>query len=140
MQSFSALGISQKLVDKMSDNGIVVPTPIQEQAIPSIIDKRDVIAQAQTGTGKTFAFLLPMIDNIEPNSSHIQALIVAPTRELALQITEEAKKLVENLDGIDVLSVYGGQDVEKQLKKLHIMCKLLLEHLEDYWIIFAAKL
>ncbi|WP_137744074.1 DEAD/DEAH box helicase [Robertmurraya siralis] len=118
MQSFSALGISQKLVDKMSDNGIVVPTPIQEQAIPSIIDKRDVIAQAQTGTGKTFAFLLPMIDNIEPNSLHIQALIVAPTRELALQITEEAKKLVENLDGIDVLSVYGGQDVEKQLKKL----------------------
>ncbi|MGG0719278.1 DEAD/DEAH box helicase [Robertmurraya massiliosenegalensis] len=118
MKSFSSLGVSKQLVDKMSEYGVVTPTPIQEQAIPSIMDQRDVIAQAQTGTGKTFAFLLPILDKIQPNSPHIQALIVAPTRELALQITEEANKLVANLDGIEVLSVYGGQDVERQLKKL----------------------
>lgn len=118
MNRFSSLGVSKQLVDKMSEYGVVNPTPIQEQAIPMIIDKRDVIAQAQTGTGKTFAFLLPILDKIQANSPHIQALIVAPTRELALQITEETNKLVENLDGIEVVSVYGGQDVERQLKKL----------------------
>lgn len=83
-----------------------------------MLEGKDIIAQAQTGTGKTFAFLLPILEKIVPHSDYIQALIVTPTRELALQITEEVNKLTHDLEGVDVLAVYGGQDVDKQLKKL----------------------
>ncbi|WP_252989875.1 DEAD/DEAH box helicase [Brevibacillus panacihumi] len=79
---------------------------------------KDVIAQAQTGTGKTLAFLLPILEKADPHVEHVQALILTPTRELALQITTEAKKLLAQLDDIHVLAVYGGQDVERQMKKL----------------------
>ena len=89
----------------------------QEQAIPFVMNRDDVIAQAQTGTGKTYAFILPIIEKIDRNASHVQALIVAPTRELALQITEEIEKLIADIQGLAVLAVYGGQDVDKQLKK-----------------------
>ncbi len=112
------MGISEELVKKLTENGVVVPTPIQEQAIPFVMDGKDIIAQAQTGTGKTFAFILPILEKMDLNAEHIQALIVTPTRELALQITAEVKKLINDNDEIDVLAVYGGQDVEKQLNKL----------------------
>lgn len=118
LQDFSSLGISKPLAHKISEYGVVNPTPIQEQAIPAVLGGKDIIAQAQTGTGKTFAFLLPILENIIPDSDYIQALIVTPTRELALQITEEVSKLTHDMEGIEVLAVYGGQDVEKQLKKL----------------------
>lgn len=116
--NFKKLGVSNHLVTRLAEYGVVNPTPIQEQAIPFILDGKDIIAQAQTGTGKTFAFLLPILEKIIPNSPYIQALIVTPTRELALQITEEVNKLIKDLDGVEALAVYGGQDVEKQLKKL----------------------
>lgn len=102
----------------MQQNGIVNPTPVQEQALPLTLEGQDIIAQSETGSGKTLAFILPIIERIEPNSSTIQALIVTPTRELALQITEEVEKLISKIDGIEVLAVYGGQDVDKQLKRL----------------------
>ncbi|USK52113.1 DEAD/DEAH box helicase [Bacillus sp. CMF12] len=118
MHEFVTLGISKKLSDVLLNHGIAKPTPIQEQAIPAVMDGKDVIAQAQTGTGKTFAFILPILESIDPAAAHIQALIVTPTRELALQITDEVINLTQDNDQIDVLAVYGGQDVEKQLKKL----------------------
>ncbi|MFD2682232.1 DEAD/DEAH box helicase [Bacillus seohaeanensis] len=118
MQDFLSLGISETLQAKLHDYGVDTPTPIQQQSIPSVLASRDIIAQAQTGTGKTFAFILPILEKINPNAEHIQALIVTPTRELALQITSEVEKLVQDIEGIDVLAVYGGQDVEKQLRKL----------------------
>ncbi|WP_312474259.1 DEAD/DEAH box helicase [Neobacillus sp.] len=118
MSDFLSIGISETLVDKLRDYGIAKPTPIQEQAIPFVMDGNDIIAQAQTGTGKTFAFILPILEKINRNAGHVQALIVTPTRELALQITEEIEKLIANIEGVDVLAVYGGQDVVKQLKKL----------------------
>ncbi|PLR91149.1 DEAD/DEAH box helicase [Bacillus sp. T33-2] len=118
MPDFLSMGISDALVKKLREQGVVSPTPIQEEAIPAVMDGRDIIAQAQTGTGKTFAFILPVLEKIEQDSGHIQALIVTPTRELALQITDEIEKLIAGLDGINVLAVYGGQDVDKQLKKL----------------------
>ncbi|WP_227938106.1 DEAD/DEAH box helicase [Alkalihalobacillus deserti] len=118
MSKFQALGISSELSQIVQANGISEPTPIQEKAIPVVQKRQDVIAQAQTGTGKTFAFLLPIIDAIDPSKEYVQALIVAPTRELALQITTEAKKLLSRLPERQVLAVYGGQDVEQQLKKL----------------------
>ncbi|MBM4761910.1 DEAD/DEAH box helicase [Bacillus sp. B15-48] len=98
---------------------------------------KDIIAQAQTGTGKTFAFILPILEKMEQNLSSVQALIITPTRELALQITNEVKKLINDKEGIDVLAVYGGQDVEKQLKKLNQNVQIvvgtpgrLLDHIE----------
>lgn len=118
MLDFLSLGISEPLVEKLRGHGIAEPTPIQQQAIPSVINGIDIIAQAQTGTGKTFAFILPIVEKINPGAEHVQALIVTPTRELALQITEEIEKLISDLTGVDVLAVYGGQDVDKQLKKL----------------------
>ena len=118
MSDFVSLGISKQLVDQLRSNGIAVPTPIQKQSIPFVLKGEDVIAQAQTGTGKTFAFILPIIEKIDRDASHIQALIVAPTRELALQITEEIEKMIDVIEGLAVLAVYGGQDVAKQLKRL----------------------
>ena len=91
--NFKQLGISNDLVNTLNQMGIKNPTPIQEEAIPLIINKKDIIAQSQTGTGKTFAFLLPMFENINPKDNSIQGLIITPTRELAIQISEAAQKL-----------------------------------------------
>jgi ATP-dependent RNA helicase DeaD len=118
LSKFLPLGISKELVDKLQGYGVANPTPVQEQAIPIIMEGRDIIAQAQTGTGKTFAFILPILEKLNRNSDRIQALIVTPTRELALQITEEFEKMIHDLEDVNVLAVYGGQDVAKQLKKL----------------------
>lgn len=118
LSNFSALGINSELTNILKKNGIVSPTPIQEKTIPILFGKKDVIAQAQTGTGKTLAFLLPILQMINPEESHIQALVITPTRELAIQITSEVNKIVEHLDNISVLPVYGGQDVERQMRKL----------------------
>lgn len=132
---FSSLGIREEIVNKLKLEGIVEPTPIQKESIPAALKGNDIIAQAQTGTGKTFAFLLPILEKIDPSKKSVQALILAPTRELALQITTEAKKISECVEA-NVLAVYGGQDVEKQIKKLkggmHIVVATpgrLLDHL-----------
>ncbi|EFU43584.1 DEAD/DEAH box helicase domain protein [Paenibacillus vortex V453] len=119
MPNFQQLGIDEQRVRKLKEQGITVPTPVQQESIPLLIDGKDVIARARTGTGKTLAFMLPILQQIDPKRAYPQALIIAPTRELALQITEEAKKLTAGEpDGIKILAVYGGQDVEKQLRKL----------------------
>lgn len=117
MDNFKDLGINKEIEEVLGKNGISSPTPIQEKTIPEVLRGRDLVAQAQTGTGKTFAFLLPMIQNMDLNRKDVQGLIITPTRELALQITNEAKKLTEAKD-IKILAVYGGQDVEAQIRKL----------------------
>lgn len=117
MPGFKDLGVSEVLTDLLKGQGIVKPTPVQEEAIPPLTQGLDVIARAKTGTGKTLAFLLPIMDKIRVEAAYPQALILAPTRELALQITEEARKLARHT-GVKILAVYGGQDVEKQLRKL----------------------
>ncbi|MGP4075473.1 DEAD/DEAH box helicase [Halobacillus sp. K22] len=115
-ETFEQLGVRKDFINKLTQEGIGAPTPIQQEAIPSLMDGRDVIAQAQTGTGKTFAFLLPILQNIRVEEASVQAVIVTPTRELALQITEEVRKL--KTKDMHVLAVYGGQDVAKQAHKL----------------------
>lgn len=115
---FLQLGIRKEINHTLKSQGLINPTPIQEKTIPSVLEGKDVIAQAQTGTGKTLAFVLPILEKIDVSKSDIQALILTPTRELAQQISKEIKKMIENLDGVNVLAVYGGQDVEHQLKKL----------------------
>ncbi|AOR23360.1 DEAD/DEAH box helicase [Clostridium taeniosporum] len=114
---FKNLGINENIINVLNKNGIKTPTPIQEESIPKILDGKDIIGEAKTGTGKTFAFLLPIFQNILPNSKDIQVLILSPTRELAIQITDECKKFNVNND-INILSVYGGKDIGNQLKKL----------------------
>ncbi|MDP5276421.1 DEAD/DEAH box helicase [Chengkuizengella axinellae] len=118
MQNFLQLGIRDEINNLLKENGIFTPTPIQQQAIPHLLEGKDVIGKAQTGTGKTLAFVLPILEKINPDKPEIQAIIVTPTRELALQVTAEVKKLVAKIDKLNVLAVYGGQDVEKQLHKL----------------------
>lgn len=118
MSNFLSLGVSKTLTHHLQQYGISIPTPIQEKVIPLVINGRDIIAQAQTGSGKTFAFILPILEKFNPNLEYVQALIVTPTRELAIQITDEIKKLITVVEGGEVLAVYGGQDVEKQLRRL----------------------
>ncbi|RKP51377.1 DEAD/DEAH box helicase [Cohnella endophytica] len=136
MTDFAKLGVSEGRVAILKENGIVTPTPVQEETIPVVKEGYDVISQAQTGTGKTLAFVLPMLDKIRADAAMVQGLILTPTRELAIQITAEIKKLLTREDGIKVLAVYGGQDVEAQLHKLkgdtHIVVATpgrLLDHL-----------
>ncbi|MFC4601398.1 DEAD/DEAH box helicase [Cohnella hongkongensis] len=118
MADFAALGVSEGRAAILKAMGIVKPTPVQEETIPIVKAGHDVISQAQTGTGKTLAFVLPMLDRIQTDVPKVQGLILTPTRELAIQITGEVKKLLKPEDGIRVLAVYGGQDVEAQLHKL----------------------
>ena len=116
-KDFIELGITNELSERLLKLRIDTPTQVQVKSIPYILEGRDVIAQAQTGTGKTLAFLLPILEKIDVDSEDTQALIISPTRELAIQISEEAQKLI-SVKGINILSAYGGQDVEKQLNKL----------------------
>jgi superfamily II DNA/RNA helicase len=117
IMNFKDLGINESTIQILNQLGITTPTPIQEQSIEIIKSGKDVIAEAQTGTGKTLAFLLPIFENLNAEDNNIQALIVSPTRELAIQITEEANKLNANKN-FNILAAYGGKDIGAQLKKL----------------------
>ena len=114
---FIGLGIRREINGMLRQMGITKPTQIQNDAIPVILSGKDIVGQSQTGTGKTLAFVLPILEKIDTTKPIIQAMIITPTRELALQITNEVTKLADQL-GIHVLSVYGGQDVDRQIKKL----------------------
>ncbi|MEF9951605.1 MAG: DEAD/DEAH box helicase [Clostridium sp.] len=115
---FLTLGINSDAVSILKKHGITTPTPIQCEAILPIKEGRDVIGEAQTGTGKTLAFLLPIFENINTSLNEPQLLVLTPTRELALQISKECEKFAE-CRGINTLAVYGGRDVNQQLKKLN---------------------
>ncbi|QHW32430.1 DEAD/DEAH box helicase [Paenibacillus rhizovicinus] len=118
MAGFEQLGIAKERALSLRNEGITEATPIQESAIPVIMQGSDVICQAQTGTGKTLAFLLPMLEKTRAERDDVQGLILTPTRELALQITTELKNRLASKEEFSVLAVYGGQDVESQLRKL----------------------
>ena len=125
MTHFDQLGVSEALVTLLKKQGIMEPTPVQEQAIPPMRAGRDVIAQAQTGTGKTLAFLLPILAKIKPQGAVAQALVVAPTRELAVQIAHVAEPLGTAL-GIGTIAIYGGADMERQKEKLRRHPQLII--------------
>jgi ATP-dependent RNA helicase DeaD len=116
-KSFSELNVNKKLCEALLKRGIKLATPVQEKAIPEIRRGADVIVQAQTGTGKTLAFLLPIMEKVKPSVPVVQALIVTPTRELALQITSVAQKIGAGL-GIRTITVFGGQAIERQTHKI----------------------
>ena len=125
MTHFDQLGVSETLVTLLKKQGIIEPTPVQEEAIPPMRAGRDVIAQAQTGTGKTIAFLLPLLAKIKPQGAAAQALVIAPTRELAIQIARVAEPLGAEL-GIGTIVIYGGADIERQKEKLRRRPQLII--------------
>ncbi len=117
--SFTGLGIGETLAAKLADYGITEPSPVQVECIPAALDGRDVLAQSQTGTGKTLAYLLPLLQNIHADEKSLQGLILAPTQELAMQIVREAEKYGESL-GIRVQALIGGAAMKRQLERLKL--------------------
>lgn len=120
LSEFSALGLSPKALDAIRAKGFELPSPIQKLTIPVLLDRentRDIIAQAQTGTGKTAAFGLPLVETLRPMAGVVQALILVPTRELALQVTEELLSL--NTSRLSIAPIYGGASMSEQLRRLN---------------------
>jgi ATP-dependent RNA helicase DeaD len=115
--SFSDLGLSEDILRTLGELGYTEPTPIQEQAIPELLAGHDVIGQAQTGTGKTAAFGLPLLDYLDPASGETQALVLTPTRELCIQVTQALRAYAEHLP-VEVIAVFGGQAVATQQSRL----------------------
>ena len=117
MTKFSELNISESTQRALSNMGFEEATPIQEGTIKLGIEGRDIIGQAQTGTGKTTAFGVPIIEKIDTSNRAVQALVIAPTRELAIQVSEEIHR-IGNDKRAKVLSVYGGQEIGRQIRAL----------------------
>src|SRR3954451_9370076 len=117
MTAFAELGLSEPVLHALQDVGYESPSPIQEQAIPPLLDGRDVIGQAQTGTGKTAAFGLPMMEFVDPADDEVQALVLTPTRELCIQVTQ-ALRAYGALKGIDPVAVFGGAPIRTQQAQL----------------------
>ncbi|MBV1961390.1 MAG: DEAD/DEAH box helicase [Immundisolibacteraceae bacterium] len=115
---FSDLGLSEPLLKAITALGYEQPSPIQAQAIPHLIEGKSLLGVAQTGTGKTAAFALPLLSRIEPNKKKPQILVLAPTRELAIQVAEAFQTYARHLKGFQVAPIYGGQDIRGQLKLL----------------------
>ena len=116
--TFSDLGLSPEILQALEQKGYGYPTTVQAEAIPPFMQWKDVIAKAPTGTGKTYAFGIPMIEHIDAESEDLQGLILAPTRELAIQICEELRSLLEFYKDIRVTVVYGGANIDTQLRQL----------------------
>jgi ATP-dependent RNA helicase DeaD len=115
---FKDLKLSREMQKAIADMGFEEATPIQSQSIPFMLEGKDVIGQAQTGTGKTAAFGIAAIERIDPINLAVQAVILCPTRELAIQVSEELKKLSKYKRGIEILPVYGGQPIDRQIRAL----------------------
>lgn len=115
---YKDMGLSEATMKALEKKGFTQATPIQGGAIPYFMDWKDVVAKAPTGTGKTFAFGIPMVEHIDPDSDVVQALVLAPTRELAIQIRDELRDLCAFREGVRSVCLYGGQPIEKQLTQL----------------------
>ena len=117
-RKFEELNLSNEIQRGISDMGFEEMSPIQSQAIPIILEGKDIIGQAQTGTGKTASFGIPILEMIDSNSNKLQALVLCPTRELSIQVAEEIGKLAKYKRGVHVLPVYGGQPIDRQIRAL----------------------
>ena len=115
---FDELDLYPQVLRAIADMGFEEATPIQSQAIPVVMSGVDVIGQAQTGTGKTASFGIPVLHKVDPNSRKTQVIILSPTRELAIQVADEIRKLAKYMHGVKVLPVYGGQEIGRQIKAL----------------------
>jgi ATP-dependent RNA helicase DeaD len=119
LKNFSELGVDTLILNAIQELGFENPTAIQEQSIPVYLEtERDILGLAQTGTGKTAAFGVPIIQLIEPQSKFVQALIICPTRELCVQISKDLTAYGKFKPGINIVSVYGGSSIERQVSEL----------------------
>ena len=116
--TFESLNLHPLILRAIEEAGYTNATPIQAQAIPVVMDGHDLMASAQTGTGKTAAFGLPIINNLDLNKSVVQALIIAPTRELCMQITNDLMKYSSHTRGVKIVAVYGGASITGQMKDI----------------------
>lgn len=115
---FEEMGLSEEIQKAVRYMGFEEASPIQAKAIPAIISGIDLIGQAQTGTGKTAAFGIPILEKVDPKLKKLQAIVLCPTRELAIQVADEIRNLSRYMHGIKVLPIYGGQDIVKQIRSL----------------------
>ena len=115
---FEELQLDDRIIRAITEMGFEEASPIQAQAIPVVLEGRDMIGQAQTGTGKTAAFGLPLLQEVDPKVKKLQAVVLLPTRELAIQVAEELRRFAKFMHGIKVLPVYGGQDIVRQIRAL----------------------
>ncbi len=115
---FDELQLDERILRAVADMGFEEASPIQAQAIPVQAEGRDIVGQAQTGTGKTAAFGIPLLQKIDPKSKKLQAVALCPTRELAIQVADEIRRLAKYMHGVKVLPIYGGQDIVKQIRSL----------------------
>ncbi|HAT1408441.1 TPA: DEAD/DEAH box helicase [Corynebacterium striatum] len=136
-QGFAALGLPEEVQQAVAKVGFTQPSPVQEQTIPILMEGRDVVGLAQTGTGKTAAFALPVLSQVDPEVRHPQALVLAPTRELALQVADSFQSFADHLGRIEVLPIYGGQAYGIQLSGLRRGAQIIvgtpgrvIDHLE----------
>lgn len=118
LTKFEELELHPGILRAVEEMGFEEMSPIQAKAIPIILQGKDVVGQAQTGTGKTAAFGIPLLQRIDPKERHLQAVVLCPTRELAIQVADEIRKLAMFLHGIKILPVYGGQEISKQIRSL----------------------
>nr|WP_307760001.1 DEAD/DEAH box helicase [uncultured Peptostreptococcus sp.] len=118
INKFNELEINEGIMKSIEDLGYEQPSPIQAKAIPVMLEGHDVIGQAQTGTGKTAAFSIPLLERVDVNSKKLQAVVLCPTRELAIQVSEEMRKLSKHMGGLKTLPIYGGQPINRQIKAL----------------------
>jgi ATP-dependent RNA helicase DeaD len=116
--TFDQLALAKPLLKALNEVGYETPSPIQAETIPMLLDGKDIIGQAQTGTGKTAAFALPLISNLDLKQKDPQVLVLAPTRELAIQVAEAFQKYAKHMKGFNVLPIYGGQDYRAQIRSL----------------------
>jgi ATP-dependent RNA helicase DeaD len=143
--AFDRLGLSEPLRQSINDVGYEAPTPIQLKTIPLLLVGKDIIGQAQTGTGKTAAFAFPILERLDLSQNEVQALILTPTRELAIQVAEAIHTYSKRLGNVHVLPVYGGQSIEKQLRRLkhgvHVVVGTpgrIMDHLRRGTLDFAS--
>lgn len=115
---FEDLGLDERILRAVTDMGFEEASPIQAKAIPVQLEGKDIVGQAQTGTGKTAAFGIPMLQKIDPKKKKLQAVALCPTRELAIQVAEEIRRLGKYMHGVKVLPIYGGQDIVRQIRAL----------------------
>ena len=111
-------GLDERIIRAVSEMGFEYMSPIQAAAIPVMMEGEDIIGQAQTGTGKTAAFGIPLLQKVDPNNKHLQAVVLCPTRELAMQAADDIRDFAKYMHGVKVLPVYGGQDISRLIKAL----------------------
>ena len=117
-ETFEELGLSENILKALTEMGFTKPSPIQAQGIPAVMQGSDVIGQAQTGTGKTAAFGIPVLERIDVSNNAVQALVLCPTRELAVQVSEEIGRLAKYVKGLRIEAIYGGDSIDRQIRSL----------------------